>query len=80
MSDRRREYDMRLTLKRNGLYPDECGVNFDVERGKVWICIEDEPRQAICIETPRLRRMLELDDAELAASGLPPMTEHGYGR
>lgn len=74
------EYDMHLTLKRNGLYPKNCGVNFEIERGKVFIFIEDEPRQSICIEAPRLRRIMERYEELLAESGLPGMTDDGYGR
>jgi hypothetical protein len=75
------EFDFRLTMKRNGMYPQGgAGVNFDVNRGKVWIFLDEEPRQALCIEAPRLRQLIARYDEALAESGLPPVTEDGYGR
>jgi hypothetical protein len=71
------DYDYSLTFKRDRIY-ETAMVNFDVDRGKVWLLTERG--EAFAIEAPRLRLMLRRYDEQLAASGLPPVTEDGYGR
>ena len=66
-----------LLLKKNGLY-QQVEVLFDLRRGKFWLHLEDG--DSLCIEAPRLRRIVERYDQHLADSGLAPFTEDGYGR
>jgi hypothetical protein len=67
----------QLLLKKNGLYQD-VEVALDLERGKFWLHLDDG--ETLCIEAPRLRRIVERYDEHLAASGLPPLSEDAYGR
>jgi hypothetical protein len=71
------ESDARLLLKKDGTYHD-AHVQFDLDRGKFWIYLEDG--DVLCIEAPRLRLIVARYDEQLAASGLAPTTEDGYGR
>jgi hypothetical protein len=73
----RKDHDARILLKRNGRY-EHAGVNFDAERGKVWLFLENG--DALCVEAPRLRSMVEKYQRQLQESGLPPRTDDGYPR
>lgn len=66
-----------LLLKKNGMYTD-AEVSFDLQRGKLWITFADG--DALCVEAPRMRRMMLRYDEALAESGLVPFTEDGYER
>lgn len=69
--------DAHLLLKKNGMYQD-ASVGFDLNRGKLWIHLED--RNVLCIEAPRLRLFVKKYNEKLRQSGLPSFTEDGYGR
>lgn len=69
--------DATLLLKKNGLYHD-AAVSFDLNRGKLWLHLDDG--DTLCIEAPRLRSLVCRYDQQLAASGLPAITDDGYAR
>lgn len=66
-----------LLLKKNGTY-QQARISFDLRRGKLWVTLEDG--DTLCIEAPRVRRMMRRYDEELEASGFEAFTEDGYGR
>jgi hypothetical protein len=73
----RASFDASLLLKRNGRY-ERADVAFDRRRGNVWLRLQS--RDVLCVEAPRLRRLMGAHDGALAESGLPPVTEDGDGR
>ena len=62
-------YDARVLLKRNGQY-ERAGVNFDIERGKFWVFLDNG--DALCIEAVRLCAIVAEYERRRDDSGLPP--------